>query len=66
MKKSLQLTVWLAFIALVASDRSFVDSKGDVFRVSDNAKPRIVINAFGAVSFFHLGEFLQLLELKHI
>jgi len=45
-------------------DRTYTDFKGDTFTVADNVKPKIVVNAVGALSLFHLG--LESSQLKAV
>lgn len=53
-------TVALSLLVGIATgERTFIDSKDDVFTIADDAPPpKIVINAAGALSLFHLGAFV--------
>ena len=50
------LVVLLLAASATKGERTYTDSKGDVFTIADDAPPpKIIINANGALSLFHLG-----------
>jgi len=65
LQKVLLLLVTLSLqLCLTLGDRTYTDFKGETFTVADNAKPKIVVNAVGALSLFHLG--LESSQLKAV
>ena len=60
MATGVTLPLLLDSIGGAAAERTYVDSKGDVFTMADDAEPaKIVINANGALSLFHLGTLVR-------